>query len=102
MSELARIVEALLFLSPDPLPVDALADAGEVDVVRGESGEATYRRCGSGGHHHHLVCRGCGAAVEVAAPQLERGVATVARDHGYAATEHTLEISATCRRCAGG
>ena len=27
MNELARIVEALLFLSPDPVPVDVLADA---------------------------------------------------------------------------
>ena len=27
MSELARIVEALLFLSPDPVPIAELADA---------------------------------------------------------------------------
>jgi segregation and condensation protein B len=36
MQDLARIVEALLFLSPDPVSLDALADAceaGEQDVV---------------------------------------------------------------------
>ncbi|HWT94205.1 MAG TPA: SMC-Scp complex subunit ScpB [Solirubrobacteraceae bacterium] len=32
MSELARIVEALLFLSPDPVPMAALAEACEVGV----------------------------------------------------------------------
>jgi segregation and condensation protein B len=32
VSTLGRVVEALLFLSPDPVPVAALADAAEVDV----------------------------------------------------------------------
>ena len=41
MNELARIVEALLFLSADPLPVDALADACEVS--EGEVVEALAR-----------------------------------------------------------
>ncbi|MGZ4456459.1 MAG: Fur family transcriptional regulator, partial [Nocardioides sp.] len=37
-----------------------LAEAGEVDMLRSEDGEAIYRRC-SDAHHHHLVCRSCGA-----------------------------------------
>jgi segregation and condensation protein B len=41
VNELARIVEALLFLSPDPLPVEALADACEVS--EGEVVEALAR-----------------------------------------------------------
>jgi chromosome segregation and condensation protein ScpB len=41
VNELARIVEALLFLSPDPLPVEALADACEVG--EGEVVEALAR-----------------------------------------------------------
>jgi segregation and condensation protein B len=32
VSELARVVEALLFLSPDPVPLEALAEACEVAV----------------------------------------------------------------------
>ena len=32
MSELSRVVEALLFLSPDPVPLEALAEACEVAV----------------------------------------------------------------------
>ena len=41
MNELARIVEALLFLSPDPLPVEALAEACESS--EGEVVEALAR-----------------------------------------------------------
>ena len=44
-----------------------LADAGEVDLLRTEGGETIYRRC-SDSHHHHLVCRSCGATVEVEGP----------------------------------
>lgn len=80
--------------------LQALTDAGTVDVVRTPSGELTYRRCGSEDHHHHLVCTTCGATVEVEAPSIERWVAQVARDNGYAVTSHTLEISGTCRSCA--
>ncbi len=45
--------------------LQSLADAGEVDVLRTTEGEAVYRRCSTGDHHHHLVCRLCGKAVEV-------------------------------------
>jgi Fur family transcriptional regulator, ferric uptake regulator len=80
--------------------LQVLADAGHVDVLRTPSGEATYRRCGSEQHHHHLVCRECGSAVEVEAPALERWVATIATTHGYVVDGHTLEISGTCSRCS--
>ena len=43
--------------------LQALSEDGQVDVRRTADGEALYRRC-STGHHHHLVCRSCGAAVE--------------------------------------
>ena len=51
--------------------LQALADAGTVDVLRTDTGESVYRRCSSG-HHHHVVCRGCGYTVEVEGPAVER------------------------------
>jgi Fur family transcriptional regulator, ferric uptake regulator len=75
-----------------------LADAGEVDVLRTEDGEAVYRRC-SESHHHHLVCRSCGATVEVEGPAVERWTRGIAAEHGYADVSHTLEIFGTCPRC---
>lgn len=76
----------------------ALADAGAVDVLRNEDGEATYRRC-SDHHHHHLVCRACGATVEVEGPAVERWAQSIAAEHGYADVAHTLEVFGTCARC---
>ncbi len=75
-----------------------LADAGEVDLLRTEDGEAIYRRC-SDTHHHHLVCRGCGATVEVEGPAVERWTRAIAEEHGFADVSHALEIFGTCRNC---
>jgi Fur family ferric uptake transcriptional regulator len=75
-----------------------LADAGEVDMLRTEGGEAIYRRC-SDSHHHHLVCRSCGATVEVEGPTVERWTRAIASEHGYSDVSHTLEIFGTCPRC---
>jgi Fur family ferric uptake transcriptional regulator len=75
-----------------------LADHDEVDVLRGRDGEASYRRC-SDTHHHHLVCRVCGATVEVEGPAVEQWTRSVAEQHGYAQVSHTLEIFGTCPRC---
>jgi Fur family ferric uptake transcriptional regulator len=75
-----------------------LAEAGEVDMLRSEDGEAIYRRC-SDTHHHHLVCRGCGATVEVEGPTVERWTQAIAAEHGYAEVSHTLEISGYCPDC---
>jgi Fur family ferric uptake transcriptional regulator len=78
--------------------LQAMADAGELDVLRSEGGEAVYRRC-SATHHHHLVCRQCGATVEVEGPAVERWASSVAERHGYADVSHTLEIFGTCAAC---
>lgn len=78
--------------------LQAMADAGEIDTLRSEAGESVYRRC-SASHHHHLVCRSCGATVEVEGPAVERWTRSVAAEHGYADVSHTLEIFGTCSRC---
>lgn len=84
--------------------LSAMADSGEVDVLRTDDGEAVYRRCATDEHHHHLVCRSCGATVEVAGPAVERWAETVASEHGFTAVSHTVEVFGTCRACgqAGG
>ena len=80
--------------------LQSLADSGQVDVVRTDEGEAVYRRCSSGSHHHHLVCRGCGTAVEVEGPAVEAWAGKVATENGFIEVEHTLEIFGTCANCA--
>ena len=79
----------------------ALADAGEVDVLTSDDGESVYRRCHGETHHHHLVCRSCGATVEVDGPAVERWAERVAGQHGYDDVSHTLEIFGRCASCRG-
>ncbi|MCW2665338.1 MAG: metal uptake regulation protein [Frankiales bacterium] len=80
--------------------LQAMADAGEVDVLRTGEGESVYRRCASGEHHHHLVCRRCGATVEVAGPAVEDWADAVSAEHGFSDVQHTVEVFGTCRACA--
>ena len=78
--------------------LQALADAEEIDVMRPPGGEHLYRRC-SDSHHHHLVCRLCGATVEVEGPAVESWTSKVAAQHGYSDVSHTLELFGTCAAC---
>jgi Fur family ferric uptake transcriptional regulator len=77
--------------------LQSLSDAGEIDVLRTDSGEAIYRRC-SLHHHHHLVCRVCGRTVEVEGPAVERWAEKIASANGFSDISHTVEIVGTCNQ----
>ncbi|WP_345431549.1 transcriptional repressor [Actinoallomurus vinaceus] len=76
--------------------LQALNDAGEVDVLRTDEGEAIYRACRTDEHHHHLVCRVCGRTVEVEGPAVETWAAAVGAEHGFKDVTHTVEVFGTC------
>ena len=80
--------------------LQTLADGGAVDVLRTASGEAVYRRCATAEHHHHLVCRRCGAAEEIEGPAVESWAQGIAEAHGYTELSHTVEIFGLCRECS--
>lgn len=55
-------------------------------------------------HHHHLVCRSCGAVEDVAVTatferQVARTVTDVADRTGFSAVSHRLDLIGTCRNC---
>lgn len=80
--------------------LQSLAESGGVDTVVTESGETLYRLCeATPTHHHHLRCRACGAARDVEIPGFEAWTARVAREHGYADIDHTVEITGVCGDC---
>lgn len=79
--------------------LQGMVSAGELDVLRTDDGEAVYRRCRTGGHHHHLVCRSCGTTVELAADEVESWTAKVAKRHGFSDVRHTVEVFGTCAGC---
>jgi Fur family ferric uptake transcriptional regulator len=78
--------------------LQAMATDGEVDMMRTVDGEAVYRRC-STGHHHHLVCRSCGRTVEVEGPAVESWTDRISAENGFSDVHHTLEIFGTCSAC---
>jgi len=56
------------------------------------------------GHHHHLVCVSCGEVRDVGIdPPTEDAVARlvedIARQAGYRATGHRIDIEGTCASC---
>lgn len=103
----AQEIHAQLRVEGDPIglatvyrSLAALVDEERVDVLRSVDGEARYRLCDSGGHHHHLVCRECRRTVEVEGPAVEAWASSVAQAHGFVDVAHLIELFGTCPDCA--
>ena len=79
--------------------LQAMAADGSVDMMRTGDGEAVYRQCSTGHHHHHLVCRSCGRTVEVEGPAVESWADRIGAENGFSDVHHTLEIFGTCSDC---
>ena len=78
--------------------LQSLVEAQLVDQLRKDDGEAIFRLCGEK-HHHHLVCRSCGATIEVAGSALENWAKDMAEKHCYRDVGHVAEIFGTCSNC---
>lgn len=75
-----------------------LATEGEADSLQAE-GESLYRACTPGQHHHHLICRKCGLAVEIEADAVEQWAKSVAADHGFTEATHVVDVFGVCAQC---
>ena len=76
----------------------SLATEGEADSLQQE-GEALYRACTPGRHHHHLICRHCGTTVEIEADPVERWAREVAAANGFTRPEHVVDVFGYCADC---
>jgi Fur family ferric uptake transcriptional regulator len=76
----------------------ALTEGGAVDALAHRPGEACYRLCGSG-HHHHLVCERCNRVVELGECDLEPWLARLGDTHGFEVTRHSVEVAGLCEGC---
>ena len=74
------------------------ATENTVDVIRKDDGEALYRLCATG-HHHHLVCTSCGKTVEVEGSAVEKWANTVAKNNGFKKVSHVVELFGLCQKC---
>lgn len=77
-----------------------LTNTGEADSLQSPEGEALYRACESSGHHHHLICRRCGTAVEIEARAVEKWAHDTAEQYGFTDAEHIVDIFGLCAACS--
>jgi len=76
-----------------------LATEGEADSLQQDS-ESLYRACTPNSHHHHLMCRNCGATVEIEADAVESWAIAVAAAHGYTQPHHVVDVFGLCGDCS--
>jgi Fur family transcriptional regulator, ferric uptake regulator len=75
-----------------------LSEHGVIDSLMHHPGEACYRLCGEG-HHHHLVCGTCHRVIELGDCELDSWLDSLAAEHGFTVASHTLEVTGTCAAC---
>ncbi len=103
--ELVAVIDGLP-LSSAYRNLSVLQDAGVVTRIATSDDNGRYELTEgfSGHHHHHLVCEGCGIVVDIAAsPTIERALRAAARratqDHGFAITDHRIDLIGRCATC---
>jgi Fur family ferric uptake transcriptional regulator len=76
-----------------------LEAAGGVDVVRDDAGGRLYRQRPADGHRHYLICRCCGSSRPVDSEVVEQWADRIAAETGFAAVQHTVELTGLCADC---
>ena len=77
----------------------ALTDAGLVRRIQPAGATARYETR-VGDNHHHLVCRSCGAIVDVECVTGQAPCLTASDDHGFAVDEAEVVFWGTCPACS--
>jgi Fe2+ or Zn2+ uptake regulation protein len=85
--------------------VTALMEVGVVRRLPGTEDHGRFELAEElSGHHHHLVCAGCGRVEDLhPSARLEQvlgeAAGAVADDHGFDITEHRLDLVGRCPDC---
>ena len=78
--------------------LDLLESIGLIRRVASERGAVVYDPRTD--EHHHLVCRGCGAIVDVDAPIEADALLSAARSAGFAPDHAQVVVRGLCADCA--
>lgn len=83
-----------------------LERAGVVERLITEDDHARYELAEevTGHHHHHLVCRTCGAILDVVLDEnldatVHNALTAAAREHRFQADHHRIDLVGQCERC---
>ncbi|TMD02193.1 MAG: hypothetical protein E6J03_10015 [Chloroflexi bacterium] len=78
--------------------LDMLVDAGLARRFERAGQAGAYVAC-EPNHHHHLVCRCCGASTEIDDEEVAVLVEAVRARHGFVLDHDALDFRGLCRRC---
>ncbi len=107
-AELHRSLHSAIPLSSLYRNLAVLEQAGVLSREHDAAGVARYELAEwLTGHHHHLICAGCGEVRDVAIPPetehtITSLVGRVAGRAGYRVSGHRIDIEGTCPACLGG
>lgn len=76
--------------------VTAMEASGFIEAVGSREGAAVYARCRVDGHHHHLVCTGCGTVSDTA---CSLPLDPLVEDPGFKVTGHSFTLYGLCLSC---
>ena len=80
--------------------VRALVHAGSVERIGTRGSSDLYVWCEAQGHHHHVVCTGCGAVRDAACPLAEQPYLAL-ESAGYTLVAHEMTLYGLCPACSG-
>lgn len=81
--------------------LDELVTLNLLSRVEVGDGVARYeaQRPHNGGHHHHLVCDGCGQLTPFQDDALERAIHGLAARVAFDVSDHDVTLRGCCERC---
>lgn len=81
--------------------LDLLLDRGIICKITPQSGGVLYELRLEEGHHHHVICKKCGASIALEYCPMEE-IQRKLDEKGFTPTEHRFEIYGYCDKCKGG
>lgn len=79
----------------------SLEEAGIVQQVVLPGNQPAYLLCRVAGHHHHLVCRQCGAAEDLAEDEVAPFLGALEGAHHFRVDHSNFTVYGSCARCEG-
>ncbi|MEO8897459.1 MAG: Fur family transcriptional regulator [Candidatus Dormibacter sp.] len=82
--------------------LDLLVEMGLAQRFEGDGHVYLYASCDPIHHHHHLVCRACGSAIDIEDAEVEALVTAIRERHAFALDHGSLDFYGTCSSCGKG
>jgi len=80
--------------------LNLFVDVGIAKERRFDEERVRYESAIFADHHDHLICTECGTIVEFEDERIEKLQDLIASGHGFAVTNHRLELYGKCPKCS--